>query len=66
MDDLASAMWFKSSRSGGDKNCVEVAYLSKDRVGVRDSKQQSAPALVFTSDEWTAFVDAAHRGGFDR
>ncbi|MBY8863322.1 DUF397 domain-containing protein [Nocardia sp. CA2R105] len=64
-DDLASAKWFKSSRSGGSKNCVEVAFLPKSLVGVRDSKEPSGPALVFTSDEWSAFVDSAFRGKFD-
>ncbi|WP_067674876.1 DUF397 domain-containing protein [Nocardia miyunensis] len=66
MDDLANAMWFKSSHSGASQNCVEVAFLPKSLVGVRDSKQPSGPALVFTSDEWSAFVDATDRGRFDR
>lgn len=65
MDDLASAKWFKSSRSGARENCVEIAFLPRDLVGVRDSKQPSAPALVFTSDEWSAFIEEADRGKFD-
>lgn len=65
MVDLSNAKWFKSSRSGGDKNCVEVAFLSNDLVGVRDSKNRSGPALLFTSAEWLAFTTAASRGAFD-
>ncbi|MGW4770312.1 DUF397 domain-containing protein [Nocardia sp. NPDC004278] len=63
--DLAGAVWFKSSRSGGDKNCVEVAFLPNTLVGVRDSKNPSSPALVFTPAEWSAFTTAMTRGEFD-
>ncbi|WP_425302676.1 DUF397 domain-containing protein [Nocardia wallacei] len=66
MVDLSSAKWFKSSRSGGDKNCVEVAFLPNDLVGVRDSKARSGPALVFSGPEWSAFTAAAQRGDFNR
>jgi len=65
MVDLSNAKWFKSSRSGADKNCVEVAFLSNDLVGVRDSKNPSGPALLFRSAEWSAFTTAATRGEFD-
>jgi hypothetical protein len=65
VNKLASAKWFKSTRSGGDKDCVEVAFLSKGHVGVRDSKNPSGPALVFTADEWSAFTDATARGMLD-
>ncbi|MFF0454569.1 DUF397 domain-containing protein [Nocardia africana] len=54
--DLSRAKWFKSSRSGGTKKCVEVAFLDSGTVGVRDSKNPSGPALVFTADEWDAFT----------
>jgi len=65
MSEQSGRKWFKSSRSGGDKNCVEVAFLSNDLVGVRDSKNPSGPALTFTSAEWSAFTIAATRGEFD-
>ncbi|MGQ0838426.1 DUF397 domain-containing protein [Actinokineospora sp.] len=35
--DLTSARWRKSSRSGSETSCVEVAYVESD-VAVRDSK----------------------------
>ncbi|WP_084460744.1 DUF397 domain-containing protein [Nocardia kruczakiae] len=64
--DLSNAEWFKSSRSGGSKNCVEVAFLPDNAVGVRDSKDRTGPALVFAAAEWSAFTAAVTRGGLDR
>ncbi|WP_433757123.1 DUF397 domain-containing protein [Nocardia sp. CA-135398] len=66
MTNLSNANWFKSSRSGGNANCVEVAFLPNALVGVRDSKNPSGPALVFTPAEWSAFTAATTRGEFDR
>ncbi|BCK57148.1 DUF397 domain-containing protein [Nocardia wallacei] len=60
--DLSGARWFKSSRSGASKDCVEVAFLEQGLVGVRDSKNPSGPALVFTPGDWDAFA-ASVRGG---
>ncbi|MFX0574266.1 DUF397 domain-containing protein [Nocardia nepalensis] len=64
--DLSEARWFKSSRSGGSKECVEVAFLDGGRVGVRDSKNPTGPALVFTPGEWEAFTAGVADGEFDR
>ncbi|MEU1548437.1 DUF397 domain-containing protein [Nocardia sp. NPDC005745] len=54
--DLSDAKWFKSSRSQAGKECVEVAFLNGGYIGVRDSKNPTGPALVFTPDEWDAFT----------
>lgn len=64
--DVAGARWFKSSRSGGAKECVEVAFLDRDHIGVRDSKNPTGPALIFASDEWDAFLASARTSEFDR
>ncbi|MEU7629008.1 DUF397 domain-containing protein [Nocardia sp. NPDC049220] len=66
MIDLSGAKWFKSSRSQGAKDCVEVAHLDGGMVGVRDSKNPSGPALVFTPTEWDVFLSGAHNGEFNR
>lgn len=62
--DLTRAAWYKSTRSSGNGNCVEVAAVD-DVVGVRDSKDRSGPVLVFTASEWRAFVAGAKDGEFD-
>jgi hypothetical protein len=35
---------------------VEVAFLDQGLVGVRDSKNPTGPALVFTPAEWDGFT----------
>lgn len=62
-DHLAGLTWRKSTRSVLD-NCVEVASTG-DVVAVRDSKNPAGPALVYTHDEWTAFIDGVKDGEFD-
>lgn len=64
--DLSGARWFKSSRSSGGKECVEVAFLDGGQVGVRDSKNPTGPALVFTPGEWDAFTAGVNDGEFNR
>ncbi|TLF92262.1 DUF397 domain-containing protein [Nocardia cyriacigeorgica] len=64
--NLSGAQWFKSSRSGGAKECVEVAFLGNSQVGVRDSKDPTGPALVFAPTAWDAFTMALSSGKFGR
>jgi hypothetical protein len=53
--------WRKSSYSGGQGNCVEVAPL-RDGVAVRDSKNPSGPVLRFGADAWQVFVASVKAG----
>lgn len=59
--DVSDAVWVKSSRSTNG-NCVEVARLSGGHVGVRDSKNQHGPVLVFTSADWQTFIGGVKSG----
>ncbi|MEU7619406.1 DUF397 domain-containing protein [Micromonospora rifamycinica] len=63
MNELAGAVWRKSTRSGGSGgDCVEVADNLPGVIGVRDSKDQAGPALRFPPTAWSAFVGDL-RGG---
>ena len=64
--------WIKSSLSFSNGNCVEVALCqngdcvevgkgARGSIYVRDSKDRSGPALMFTPDEWRAFLGGVLR-----
>jgi len=63
--DPIRVTWHKSSQSGGQGNCVEVAE-TPTAVGVRDSKDRGGPVLAFTRTDWQEFVDRVKSGAFDR
>ncbi|QEU93765.1 DUF397 domain-containing protein [Streptomyces kanamyceticus] len=53
--------WHKSTYSGNNDNCVEVATDPKT-VMVRDTKDnETGPALAFGTAAWGAFIDATQR-----
>ncbi|NEW26995.1 DUF397 domain-containing protein [Nocardia cyriacigeorgica] len=58
--------WFKSTYSNASQDCVEITHFDSGRVGVRDSKDPSGPALTFTPAEWDAFLASARRGELGR
>jgi Domain of unknown function (DUF397) len=65
--DLATAAWLKSSyssSSGGE--CVECSptFTASGVVPVRDSKDPSGPALIFSATAWSSFVAALKGGEF--
>jgi hypothetical protein len=57
--------WRKSSHSGSNGTCVEVARLADGTTAVRDSKAPDGPILTFRLDEWAAFLDGVKAGEFD-
>jgi hypothetical protein len=63
--DLTGARWRKSRHSDTERGCVETAFLPDGHVAVRDSKDRSGPALVYTPREWDAFIKGAKDGEFD-
>lgn len=62
--DLTGARWKKSTRSGGNGSCVEVA-ITDEGVAVRDTKDRTKAPHIYTHDEWDAFVGGVKDGEFD-
>jgi hypothetical protein len=63
---IGHVTWRKSSYSGSSGgNCVEVAQFPASAIAMRDSKDPDGPQLVFTPDEWQAFVAGVKAGEFD-
>ena len=61
---ISTREYTKSSHSGMG-GCVEVRLFADGTIGVRDSKDATQEALVFTPREWRAFLAGAQEGEFD-
>lgn len=64
-DTIEGVKWRKSSRSGGNGNCVEAASLPGGAVAVRNSRFPQGPALIYTREEMAAFLEGVKDGEFD-
>ena len=62
--DLSEGTFFKSTFSGDAGQCVEVC-MTNQNIAVRDSKEPEANILVFSKDEWIAFIQGVKFGEFD-
>ncbi|HEX5404398.1 MAG TPA: DUF397 domain-containing protein [Pseudonocardiaceae bacterium] len=62
---LVRAGWRKSSYSGKEGNCVELAQLPGGTVAVRNSRDPHGPALIHQANQMAAFLNAAKDGEFD-
>jgi hypothetical protein len=51
---MSEQAWIKSSYSGSQANCVEVTV--RDRIMVRDTKDQTGRVLRFTPAAWRGFA----------
>ena len=64
-DEEPAETWRKSSASLANGNCVEVARLPGELIGVRDSKHPSGPVLRFIPVAWDAFLAGVRKGEFN-
>lgn len=59
-----SGDWKKSSYSSNNGSCVEVK-LTGDLVAVRNSNHPDDGQVLFTRDEWAAFLPGVRDGEFN-
>ncbi|MEC4015156.1 DUF397 domain-containing protein [Streptomyces sp. H27-D2] len=57
--------WRKSSYSGANGDCVEIAGLPNGGRAVRDSKNPDDGFFSFPAGEWQAFIQAVKGGELD-
>lgn len=62
-DDLAPAVWQKSTYSSNQGQCVEVAQWP-GICAVRDSKTPGGAVLSVTATQWAAFTVGVQAGEF--
>ncbi len=56
--------WRKSSWSSMNGNCVEVAELRGEMIGVRDTKDGGmGPVLLLDQAAWRSFIDDLKSAG---
>ncbi|MFE7075460.1 DUF397 domain-containing protein [Streptomyces sp. NPDC057620] len=48
--------WFKSSYSGNQGECLEIAIPETTPLHIRDSKTPNAPTLTVSPTAWSAFL----------
>jgi hypothetical protein len=60
----SDGLWVKSSLSGANGNCVEVAFFPES-VSLRDSKHPEGPVLRFSSAAWVDFIASIRDGSLD-
>lgn len=63
-DEIPDPVYVRSQWSTHD--CVEVARLSDGRVSLRNSRDVDRVSLIFTADEWSAFLRGVRSGNFDQ
>jgi hypothetical protein len=62
MADLSGASWRKSSFSGGNNDCVELAHRP-NVAAVRDSKNVGGPVIRISGDSLACFLTAVREDG---
>jgi hypothetical protein len=64
MDTTEDSIQWRNSRRCDTGACVEVGH-GDGVIAIRDSKVVDGPVLIFSPEEWAAFVAGVRDGEFD-
>lgn len=62
--DTTGAEWLSAKQEDGSPGDVQIAFVD-GYIAMRDGRFPDGPVLVFTPEEWRAFVLGAQDGEFD-
>ena len=62
--ELPDLQWRLATADNGEGG-VEMARLPDGQIAVRNAADPDGPALIYTSDEMTAFIEGAKAGEAD-
>ncbi|MFE0464508.1 DUF397 domain-containing protein [Kitasatospora sp. NPDC058965] len=62
--DTTGAEWLSAQQEDGSPGDVQIAFVD-GYIAMRDGRFPDGPVLVFTQEEWRAFVLGAQDGEFD-
>jgi hypothetical protein len=60
--ELGEQGWEKPWSGPNGGQCVEMKRLADGRVALRQSTDPAGPALIYTTDEISAFIEGAKAG----
>jgi hypothetical protein len=63
--EIVTGPWHRSSYSGANGNCVEVASVACGSIAVRDSKTPHGETQFCTREKWADFIACVKSGGVD-
>lgn len=63
--DVATATWERTMREDGTPGALEIGYGRNELVALRMAEDPDGDILIYTKDEWDAFVAGVRDGEFD-
>lgn len=63
--DTAAARWERTTYTDGSPAALEVGYAENGMVALRKADEPEGDLLIYTPEEWTAFVEGVRDGEFD-
>lgn len=63
--DTAAAQWKRTKHVDGSPAALEVGYAENGLVAIRQVDDPDGDLLIYTPEEWMAFVSGVRDGEFD-